>query len=62
MNYKDYSTTSPFFWESTLTKAAPDLLKASKEALDWLLPADPGSSRYRAGDKLRKAIEKAERR
>ena len=32
------------------------VVEAGREALDWLLPADPGSSRYEAWDQLKRAL------
>mgnify|MGYP001567935266 CR=1 FL=1 len=32
-------------------------VEAGREALDWLLPADPGSAKYTAWDNLRKALD-----
>ena len=42
--------------------ASSDLLEACREAIDWLLPANPGTSQYQAWDKMKKAIAKAEGR
>ena len=63
MNYKNYSTTSPFFWESTLSKAAPDLLEACESVIFgnvdcgtyWKVDAEDM-------DKVKKAISKAKGR
>ena len=46
-------------WEKAdkQTVAYREVVEAGHEALDWLLPAEPGSSRYAAWDNLRKALE-----